>query len=349
MKRSLALAAIAALIGFADLAAEARDIRSERVRFAPGANSAVVEGSIAGYETVDYLLRARAGQYMNVSMATDNRANYFNILEPGEDNVAIFNGSLSSGGNQYEGILQESGDYKVRVYLMRSAARRNEVANYRLEMIIASAGRPEGDPGQPQAKVPAAPEDGGPRHWKVTGVSTSLNMRDAPSTRGRVVARLEPGAILSNLGCQRAQGRVWCDVQPFRGGARGYVAAEFLAPAPDPFGGPPVRGMDDSSLRAGQGDFDASGQIPCAQYRGQPIRQCDFGVARAGGGDATVVVTLPDGFRRALFFTRGEFIGADASQAGGGFQTSARKEGDLFLIRVDEERYEIPEAIIFGG
>jgi hypothetical protein len=42
----------------------------------------------------------------------------------------------STSGNQYEGVLPASGDYKVRVYLMRSAARRDEVANYRLEMII---------------------------------------------------------------------------------------------------------------------------------------------------------------------------------------------------------------------
>jgi hypothetical protein len=42
----------------------------------------------------------------------------------------------SSSGNQFEGRLPASGDYKVRVYLMRSAARRDEIADYRLEMII---------------------------------------------------------------------------------------------------------------------------------------------------------------------------------------------------------------------
>jgi hypothetical protein len=38
-------------------------------------NSATVQGAIKGYETVDYLLGARKGQSMNVSMATDNGAN----------------------------------------------------------------------------------------------------------------------------------------------------------------------------------------------------------------------------------------------------------------------------------
>jgi hypothetical protein len=114
------------------------EVRTERVQFDKGANSAVIESSITGYDSVDYILNAKKGQYMNVSMATDNTANYFNILAPGEKNVAIFNGSISE--NQFEGILPESGDYKIRVYLMRSASRRNETAKYRLEMIITKSG-----------------------------------------------------------------------------------------------------------------------------------------------------------------------------------------------------------------
>jgi hypothetical protein len=104
------------------------------VHFAKGANSATIEGRIQGDMTIDYLLGAKQGQSMNVSMATDNGANYFNIIEPGRSNEAMFVGS--SSGNRFEGTLPASGDYKVRVYLMRSAARRDEIANYRLEMII---------------------------------------------------------------------------------------------------------------------------------------------------------------------------------------------------------------------
>ena len=54
-------------------------------------------------KTVDYLLRAARGQHMNVGMTTDNGASYFNVLSPGETEVAFFNGSVS--GNQYEGAL----------------------------------------------------------------------------------------------------------------------------------------------------------------------------------------------------------------------------------------------------
>ena len=43
-------------------------IRTERVHFKKGASSAVVEAKITGDETADYVLNAKKGQYMNVSM-----------------------------------------------------------------------------------------------------------------------------------------------------------------------------------------------------------------------------------------------------------------------------------------
>jgi len=112
----------------------AADIRTEPVHFKKGTNSAVIKASIKGYETVDYVLGARAGQKMNVSLATTHGATYFNILAPGENEVAMFNASENE--NQYEGELPASGDYKIRVYMMRSAARRNEVASYTLTVGI---------------------------------------------------------------------------------------------------------------------------------------------------------------------------------------------------------------------
>jgi hypothetical protein len=142
---------LALLLGAATAAGAADDIRTERVHFKPGASSAVVEGSIKGYAIVDYVVNAREGQQMNASLATKHGATYFNILAPGETEVAMFNGSTSE--NRYEGTLPKSGDYKLRVYMMRSAARREETANYRLEIAITGGGAhgsaPKGD-----AKVP---------------------------------------------------------------------------------------------------------------------------------------------------------------------------------------------------
>jgi hypothetical protein len=125
-------ALIAALVASNAVAAD--DIQEIRIQFEAGANSAFVESTITGYESIDYVLRANEGQAMNVSMSTDNLSNYFNILPPGESYEAVFIGSIA--GNQYEGVVPETGDYKVRVYLMRNAARRDEIAHFRLEMII---------------------------------------------------------------------------------------------------------------------------------------------------------------------------------------------------------------------
>jgi hypothetical protein len=151
-------------------------IRTQRVQFAKGANSATVNGAIKGYQTVDYVLHAAQGQSMNVSMATKNTATYFNILAPGETEVAFFNGSVSE--NQYEGTLPATGDYKIRVYMMRSAARRNEVADYRLEMIVSgpahgAASHDAMEPGtgfHATAKIPCVAEPNKPKGLCDAGV-----------------------------------------------------------------------------------------------------------------------------------------------------------------------------------
>ena len=201
---------------------------------------------------------------------------------------------------------------------------------------------------QLEAATKAAPEDGGPRHWEVKGVSSGLNLREQPSTSSKVLLSYPQGTILTNLGCQNADSMVWCDVQKLGGGARGFVSAKYLKPAVAPDGSVPT-GPDDSASRAGQKDFDATGKIPCAQVDGQPMRLCEFGVARAGGGYATIVVTKPDGVSRAIYFVRGQLLGADTSQADGYPPVSGEKENDLNFIKVGDERYEIPDAVIFGG
>jgi hypothetical protein len=42
-------------------------------------------------------------------------------------------------------------------------------------------------------------------------------------------------------------------------------------------------------------------------------------------------------------------IGADTSQADGYPEFRADKENDLHVIRIGDERYEIPDAVVLGG
>lgn len=122
----------------ASAALAASPIETRPVHFAKGASSATLKGTLKGERTVDYTLRARAGQTMSVSLKTSNNANYFNVLPPGSKDVAIFVGS--TGGNEWSGVLPSDGEYTIRVYLMRSAARRNEEANYTLTVGVSGEG-----------------------------------------------------------------------------------------------------------------------------------------------------------------------------------------------------------------
>jgi hypothetical protein len=91
-------------------------------------------------------------------------------------------------------------------------------------------------------------------------------LRQQPLASSRIISTIPGGVILDNLGCRETAGRAWCYLQQFGGGPVGHVDAALLKPAVSPRGAV-ITGPDDSALRAGQGDFDATGAIPCAQYR----------------------------------------------------------------------------------
>ena len=129
----------AVCLGLASTPAWAADgIRETAVQFAKGKSAVTLKDRIKGDESVDYRLGAAAGQTMTVTLKPSNRSTYFNVTAPGEDS-AIFIGS--SEGNKFSGRLPKSGDYVVRVYLMRNAARRNETSSYSIEFKI-TAGAP---------------------------------------------------------------------------------------------------------------------------------------------------------------------------------------------------------------
>lgn len=124
------------------------------IRFAPGHSSAVLKGRIEGYHYVDYEVRAGAGQTLKASMKASKGANYFNLIAPGSGDVAMHIGQV--GGNRFEGMLPVEGVYTLRVYLMRSAARRNEASDYTLDVAVTGkALKPL--PGSQDARLPGTP------------------------------------------------------------------------------------------------------------------------------------------------------------------------------------------------
>ena len=165
MRPLIAAAAALALLQSVSAAAQPAPPRQERVAFANGASSATIKGQMKGDADVDYVVRAAAGQTLSVTLKGSNRSNYFNVLPPGSADVAMY---VGQDGGPYTGMLPADGDYKVRVYLMRSAARRNEVSNYELTVAVT---------GQALAPIPASQDallPGTPYH--ASGSITCLPM-----------------------------------------------------------------------------------------------------------------------------------------------------------------------------
>ena len=178
-----------ALVTTSSWAFAADGIETRPLQFAKGASSATVKGSLAGDKTIDYKLRAKAGQTMTVRLKSSNAANYFNVLPPGSKDVAIFVGS--TGGNEWTGPLPADGEYTIRAYLMRSAARRNEAANYTLTVGI--TGSAEASAALGAAQVGDAKVKGTPYH--ATG-QLPCSMGSAPQDSAQCdfgVIRGKPG------------------------------------------------------------------------------------------------------------------------------------------------------------
>jgi len=260
MKHTLTLGmtaiAIALVLQPLPAAAEA-GIKQVQVQFPKGKSGTTIQGSVTGNGSVDYVLRAAAGQTMTVKLAGGSTV-YHNVLPPGSTGEAMFVGSRDGASSTT--TLPTSGQYTIRVYQMGDAKSSGKRSSFTLDMAITGT-----------AQAAAGASKGG----------------DDP--------------------------------------------------------------MVEAAGRAGEGKFNATGKIPCAQAQGQPMGQCDFGVARAGGGTAAVSVTLPDGRKRLLMFSKGKAVGADLSQADGNMKFSASKQSDLYQIQAGNERYEVPEAVIFGG
>jgi hypothetical protein len=115
--------------------------RKERVAFAKGTSSATIDGVLKGGADVDYVVRAAAGQTLEVKLAGTNAQNDFNVLPPGSTNVAMYV-SGNTGVRTYTGVLPADGDYVIRVYLMRPAARRSESSKYTLTVGVSGKALP---------------------------------------------------------------------------------------------------------------------------------------------------------------------------------------------------------------
>ena len=108
------------------------------VKFDKGNFGTMVSGTVKGNEYFDYRLDANAGQKIFVELK-DSGTNgsgtaYFNILPPGSDGVAIYNGSIN--GNSTTIDLPEKGTYTIRVYLMGNDRDAGKTVGYNVDLSI---------------------------------------------------------------------------------------------------------------------------------------------------------------------------------------------------------------------
>ena len=101
--------------------------KPERVQFAKGTSSKTIKGMLKGDQSRTFLVNLRAGQKMTVKLVSNNASANFNVTAPGAMQ-AMFIGSVS--GNEFADTIPSSGDYKVDLFLMRNAARRNESVSF---------------------------------------------------------------------------------------------------------------------------------------------------------------------------------------------------------------------------
>jgi uncharacterized protein YraI len=218
-------AALALLLAMTAGASGQTDPRREHVDFA-GWTGAAIDGEIVGRDFDRYELNAVAGDTLTVRLHTPHTGTYFNVYAPGNGpgDQALANSSMTGGAvldlNQFSGALPTTGVYEVVVYMVRSAARRDEVAPYAIEFDLLQP-TADNDPDAAELFFQVRTRSAGGH----------LNVHTGPSVDSPRLGRYNNGSVLRDIGgCAANEGREWCEVMAFEGGLAGFVAGEFLAP-----------------------------------------------------------------------------------------------------------------------
>ena len=116
------------------LLAGAWAVPSERVLFKNGSPTAKVRGRLFGPDrgNRDYIVPGKAGEILSVELMTDYPQVYYSVLPPA-DAKPLINTSIT-GPREWSGALPLDGDYRVRVFLSRRAAREGVIAPFKMRL-----------------------------------------------------------------------------------------------------------------------------------------------------------------------------------------------------------------------
>lgn len=309
----------------------ASNSRTVEVSVPAGGSRVTQSGVIRGDGDMTYLLSLRAGEAFSVRMKTSNSSSTFNVTAPNADGALHIGSSV---GNEMTARAEVDGTYKIVIYLMRNAARRNEQARFTLNIDL---------PSRQSAQAAGEFADGlagGPDFWRVESAGR-VNVRREPGSRAAIAARLSAGQTVRNRGCRMSDQVRWCQIESIDGATKGWVAGRFLREGVEPKqnarpGDPLVKGTN----------YHATGLIPCALKSAPGVKECDFGVTRGAQGVGTVFITLAGKTVRVLSFDNGKVASQSSASS-----VDLVRDGDSSRVNINggEEIYTIPDAVLNGG
>lgn len=99
---------------------------------------ATIRGTIRGDESRRFVVELTEGQTLRLVLESRNPSANFNVWAPGSDTAMVI-GSVV--GPEFEGPVPATGVYTVDLFLVRSAARRNERAPFVLTIGVGETTR----------------------------------------------------------------------------------------------------------------------------------------------------------------------------------------------------------------
>lgn len=106
---------------------------------------------------------------------------------------------------------------------------------------------------------------------------------------------------------------------------------------------PPTDAADNPTAPYSTKDYDATTLLRCGRVGSSHMGQCPAGILRMEGGQASVVITGPDGKEFTLNFMT-DYVNSTSGEA------KAVLKDDTWTVTVDGKHvYEVPQAAINGG
>lgn len=143
MKTKLLAATVLGALVMSVIPGFAQEHQSKRLTIPAGKTTVSTTGSITGFQDIDYMIDAKAGQTMTVTLKSNKTSNYFLVFGPMDAQTAIYNSD--AGSQTWTKTLDQTGNYTVRVYLYRNAARNNVKANFTLTVAVKNGATKPGD------------------------------------------------------------------------------------------------------------------------------------------------------------------------------------------------------------